>query len=175
MHATAKNPPTRHIAPLSMDDSKKLPCLATRAPFTGGPINAAIELKAIPIPIYVPRSRGLLTQMEKAAAAPDMIMPEVNPKTIEYTISAAVVSALFIQKMTVPLTIPAAAIIFKRPNLSARTPGMIRPNVDAPLRIATRYEARVAFMPRMTAYVGMKNSGVNIPKNMKKVEIINKT
>lgn len=101
-----------------------------------------------------------------------MIIPEVNPNTTEYTTRAAVDFALFIQKMTIPLTMPAAAIMFKRPNLSAKIPGMIRPKVDAPLRTATRYEASAASMPLMTAYVGMKKRGVNMPRNMKKIEVI---
>ncbi|RSL78628.1 hypothetical protein CEP51_008045 [Fusarium floridanum] len=49
---------------------------------------------------------------------------------------------------------------------------MMRPKVEAALVIASKYEANVGFMPLVTAYVGMKNKGVNMPRNMKNNELI---
>src|SRR5271155_2428965 len=107
-------------------------------------------------------SRGSLGQMVKAAEPPEIIVPEEKPKATEYSTNAAVVSALFKQKMTMPVIMPPSASMFNRPYLSASIPGMIRPNVEAALTIASKYEASVASMPLVTAYVGMKNSGVNM-------------
>ncbi|KAL2680725.1 hypothetical protein Neosp_008328 [[Neocosmospora] mangrovei] len=49
---------------------------------------------------------------------------------------------------------------------------MMRPKVEAALVIANKYEANAGFMPLVTAYVGMKNKGVNMPRNMKNSELI---
>src|ERR1700733_3722166 len=116
--------------------------------------------------------RGSLGQTAKAAELPETIAPQENPKTTEYSTNVAVVSALFKQQMAIPVITPASASMFNRPNLSASTPWMIRPNVAATLRIASKYEASAASMPLMTAYAGMKNSGVNMPRNMKNTETI---
>lgn len=120
-------------------------------------------------------SRGSLGQTVKAAEPPEIIVPEENPKATEYSTDAAVVSALVKQKMTMPVIMLPSASMFNCLNLSASTPGMIRPNVEAALRIASKYEASVASMPLVTAYVGMKNSGVNMPRNMKNTETIRRT
>src|SRR5436190_11316742 len=117
-------------------------------------------------------SLGSLGQREKTAEAPEIIVPEENPKATEYTTNAAVVFALFINKMTMLVITPPSVNMFNRPYLSARTPGMIRPNVEAAFIIASKYEASVASMPLVTAYVGIKNSGVNMPRNMKNNEAI---
>ena len=117
-------------------------------------------------------SRGSLGQTAKAAELPETIAPQKNPKTTENSTNVTVVSALFKQQMTTPVITPASASMFNRPNLSASTPGMIRPNVAAALRIASKYEAVIASMPLVTAYAGMKNSGVNMPRNMKNTETI---
>lgn len=45
-------------------------------------MRAAKELSAIPIPIYVPLSRESFVTRVKAADAPEIIVPEVKPKTI---------------------------------------------------------------------------------------------
>lgn len=78
----------------------------------------------------------------------------------------------FRQKITMPVLSPPSVYIFSRPYLSARTPGMIRPKVEAALVIASKYEANAGSMPLVTAYVGMKNKGVNMPRNMKNSELI---
>lgn len=100
-----------------------------------------------------PLSRGSLGQREKAAADPEMMVPEAKPKTTEYTIKPALVVAEFIQKMTIPVTRPPSANIFNRSYLSASTPGMIRPNVEAALIIGSMYPASVGSMPLVTARV----------------------
>ncbi|TAQ89958.1 hypothetical protein B7494_g1693 [Chlorociboria aeruginascens] len=123
----------------------------------------------------VPKFRGSFGQMLKAAAPPDTMVPEVNPMKIEYTTNPAVVAVLFIHKTTIPVAKPPIANTFSRPNLSASTPGIMRPNVEDALIIASKYEASVGFTPLVTAYVGMKNSGVNIPRSMKKNEAIRRT
>ena len=167
MPTNTKTPPNKHTTPLKIETSRKPPFLSIRVPFTGGPIRAARAATAIPIPIYVPILRVSLTIEVKAAVPPEMIVPEVKPNAIEYTTNPAVVLAWSKHKMVMPVLIPAIARILKRPNLSARIPGMTRPNVDAALRIASRYEASVTSMPCITAYVGMKNNGANMPRNKK--------
>jgi hypothetical protein len=102
-----------------------------------------------------------------AALPPEIIVPDQNPKTTEYTTKAAVLLASFMQQMIRPVAIPPIPKALSRQNLSARILGMMRPNVEAPLRIATKYEASVASMPRATACVGMKNDRGEHPENYK--------
>ena len=110
-----------------------------------------------------------------AAEAPEMIVPETKPKTIEYMINAALVVTEFRKKITMPVTMPPSANTFNRPYLSASTPGIIRPNVEAALIIASKYPASVGLIPLLTAYVGIKKSGVNMPMNMKNNERMRRT
>jgi hypothetical protein len=46
----------------------------------GGLIRALSPKMAMPIPMYVLMSYGLSGQLEKVAKAPEIIMPEQNPK-----------------------------------------------------------------------------------------------
>src|SRR4051794_1976296 len=84
--ARAMNPPTTDIAPLKIETSKNPPYLLSSAPLTGGPIKAAREATPIPVPKYVPIVRGSGITIENAAEEPEMIVPDQNPKAIEYTI-----------------------------------------------------------------------------------------
>ena len=67
---------------------------------------------------------------------------------------AALDFAEFMQKIAAAVAKIPNAKIFSRPTLSANIPGIMRPNVDAPLRIAAKYPASVVFIPLLTAYVG---------------------
>lgn len=53
-------------------------------------------------------------------------------------IRAAVDAAAFMQKIIIPVVRAPREKMFNRPNLSARIPGMIRPNVEAMFVIARR-------------------------------------
>jgi hypothetical protein len=77
------SPPTTHIAPLKIETSKNPPYLLRSAPFTGGPIKDAREATPIPVPKYVPIVRGSGMTIEKAAEAPETIVPDQKPNAIE--------------------------------------------------------------------------------------------
>lgn len=124
------------------------------------------------MPIYAPAYCVFLIQSVKAADPPETIVPVANPTASEYTIKAGVDLASFKQKITIPVVIPPIVSTFRRPNWSASIPGIMRPKVEAALRIASRYEASVAFIPRVTAYVGTKNSGSYMPTSMKNTAAI---
>lgn len=163
------SPPNTHVVPLNIETSKNPWYLLTRAPLTGGLIRAANEETPKAIPKYVPATLRSGITIESAAEAPEMIVPDQKPNTTEYTINAGLDTGLFRQNMIMPVIVPPKDSTFNRPNLSAKTPGMTRPNVEAAFKMAIRYEARVGFMPRDTAYVGIKNKGVKNPKNMKNI------
>lgn len=134
----ANAPPKTHIAPLNIDTSKKPWYALINAPLIGGPIRLPRPAIAKPIPMYVPTSRGLLRQTVKAAATPEMIVPEVKPNTTAKTIKLAFVLALLMQNAVIPVEKPPSANALMRPYLSARIPGIIRPKVDDALRMANK-------------------------------------
>lgn len=120
----------------------------------------------------MPILRGSRGQRENAADAPQMMVPYTKPKKIEDTTSAALDAAKFMQKMTMPVTSAPRENMFSHPYLSAGAPGMMRPNVEAALMIASRYPTRDGSMPLVTAYVGMKKRRVNMPMKIKNREVI---
>ena len=134
----ATTPPAKHTTPLKMDTSRKPPYFSSMAPLTGGPIKAARDPTANPIPMYVPMFLISSVQIEKAVVAPEMMVPEENPNATEYPISPAVDVAELIHMTTTPVATLPSAKILSLPYLSARTPGITLPNVDAAFRIADR-------------------------------------
>lgn len=137
-----------------MEGSKNAPYLSNSAPSTGGPTSDEVDAKAMPIPMYVPRFCRLSVQTEKAADAPEMMVPEKKANATAYNTSAAVLFTVVMISTRMPVINPPRPKTFSLPYLSAIMPGMMRPNVEAALRMARRYDARVGFIPVDTAYVG---------------------
>jgi len=135
--APINNEPAEAVAPANAHiATHPLPLSIT--PAIGVPISPPILMIAKPMPILVPIRPRLGDNRTKQAGGSETKDPEKNPYRIEITTIAATLWVPIRPKMITPAAKPHGTIMLKGPVLSAMKLGMMRPAIEAVLRMARR-------------------------------------